>query len=84
MGGELDVLGIVSMSMEFVMSLAYDTGKDVVWGEAKLIVEIEIAFFSESVEMSVRRELGDPPRLMLEDMLTPGEWDAYWSAFAAA
>lgn len=84
MGGELDVLGIVSMSMEFVMSLAYDTGKDVVWGEAKLIVEIEIAFFSESVEMSVRRELGDPPRVLLEDMLTPGEWDAYWSAFVAA
>ena len=84
MGGELDVLGIVSMSLEFTMTLAYDTGKDVVWGEAKLVVEIEIAFFSESVEMSVRRELGDPPRLMLEDMVAPAEWNAYWSAFAAA
>lgn len=84
MGGELDVLGLVSLSLEFIMSLAYDTGKDVVWGEATLVVEIEIAFFSESVEMSVRRELGDPPRILLEDMYTPDDWKAYWGAFAAA
>jgi hypothetical protein len=84
MGGELDVLGLVSLSLEFIMSLAYDTAKDVVWGEATLVVEIEVAFFSESVEMSVRRELGDPPRILLEDMYTTDDWKAYWGAFAAA
>jgi hypothetical protein len=84
MGGELDVLGIVSMSLEFVMSLAYDSGPNIVWGEATLTVEIEVAFFSESVEMSVRRELGDPDRPLIEDMFTADEWSAYWGAFAKA
>jgi hypothetical protein len=83
MGGELDVLGLVSMSLEFIMSLAHDSSTNIVWGEAKLIVEIEVAFFSDSVEMSVRRELGDPPRVMFEQMLEPGDWNTYWSAFAA-
>lgn len=84
MGGELDVLGIVSMSLEFVMSLAYDSGPNIVWGEATLTVEIEVAFFSESVEMSVRRELGDPDRPLIEDMFTADDWSAYWGAFAKA
>jgi hypothetical protein len=84
MGGELDVLGIVSLSLEFVMSLAYDSGPNIVWGEATLTVEIEVAFFSESVEMSVRRELGDPDRPLIDDMFTADDWSAYWGAFAKA
>jgi hypothetical protein len=85
MGGELDVLGIVSMSLEFVMSLAYDSGPpSIVWGEAKLTVEIDVLCFSDSVTMSVRRELGDPDRPLIEDMFTADDWSAYWGAFAKA
>jgi hypothetical protein len=84
MGGELDILGLVSLSLEFIMSLAHDSKNNVVWGEATLIVEVEVAFFSDSVEVSVRRELGDPDRIFVEDMLTEADWEAYWGAFAAA
>jgi len=86
MGGELDVLGLVSLSLEFMMSLAYESkgsGDGVVWGEATLIAEIEVVCFSDSVEISVRRELGDPERPLLEDMFTHDDWAAYWGAFEA-
>jgi hypothetical protein len=87
MGGELDVLGLVSLSLEFIMSLAYESapnGNGVVWGEATLIAEIEVVCFSDSVEISVRREFGDPERPLLEDMFTEEEWAEYWGAFEAA
>ena len=84
MGGELDVLGIVSLSLEFIMKLAYETDSGKVWGEATLIVEIEVAFFSDSVEVSVRREFGDPDRLLFDELITSGDWAEYWGAFAEA
>ena len=87
MGGELDVLGLVSLSLEFIMSLAYESagnGNGVVWGEATLIAEVEVVCFSDSVEISVRREFGDPERPLLEDMFTQDDWNAYWGAFEAA
>ena len=85
MGGELDVLGLVSLSLEFIMSLAYESagnGNGVVWGEATLIAEVEVVCFSDSVEISVRREFGDPASARtcsLQD-----DWAAYWGAFEAA
>jgi hypothetical protein len=84
MGGEFDVLGLVSLSLEFVMSLAYASGNGSngeVWGEATLVVEVSVACFSDSVEMSVRREFGDPERPLFSKMVTETEWNDYWSSF---
>ena len=82
MGGELDVLGLVSLSLEFLMSLAYDSGNGDVWGEATLVAEISVVCFSKSIEMSVRREFGDPDRPLFGKMVTEEEWSDYWSSFA--
>jgi hypothetical protein len=84
MGGELDVLGLVSLSLEFLMSLAYESGNDggKVWGEATLVAEVSVACFSDSVEMSVRREFGDPARPLASKMISQQEWSDYWSSFA--
>ena len=52
------------------------------WGQATLTVKIEILFFSMSVGVSMEREFaGSDPKF--REMLTPGDWGEYASAFAA-
>lgn len=63
-GGGLEVLGLICISVEFYLGLSYDTQRKKVWGEATVTVEIEIAFFSKSVDLTVERSFsgsnGDP------------------------
>ena len=62
--GEVDVLGLISASITLELSLTYhfETGKLI--GRASLVVEVEVLFFSASVEITVERKLagskGDP------------------------
>lgn len=55
--GELSVLGIVTLSLEFYMSLTYAPNPDRLIGEASVTVSIDVAFFNESVTLHVRREI---------------------------
>jgi hypothetical protein len=82
MGGSLSILAIITLSLEFYMGLTYETAGNKVWGEARLTIEIEILFFSTSVELSVRREFADPEIPKFADMMTAGEWQQYCEAFA--
>jgi hypothetical protein len=70
MGGEVDVLGLVSASIELCMALAYEASKAV--GRASITVEIEIVFFSTSVSISCERKFagstGDPS---FDDVMGP-------------
>lgn len=57
--GELDILEIVSMSVEFYLGFTYDFAKKEVWGEASVTVEIEVLIFSGSVTLGpVRKRFG--------------------------
>ncbi len=62
--GEVDVLGLITASITLELSLTYEfeTGKMV--GRASVTVEVEVLFFSTSVEISCERRLagsnGDP------------------------
>jgi hypothetical protein len=87
--GEVDVLGLISASITLELSLTYhfETGKLV--GRASLVVEVEVLFFSASVEISVERRLagskGDPT--MFQVMPPDGDgmnadWAEYCGAFA--
>lgn len=58
-GGELNVLGIIHISVEFYLSLNYQSAGNRVWGQASLTVEIEILFFSFSVTLTVEREFSN-------------------------
>ena len=88
--GEVDVLGLISASITLELSLTYhfETGKLI--GRASLVVEIEILFFSASVEISVERKLagskGDPTmyQVMPPDPVTGmnADWVEYCGAFA--
>ena len=91
MGGSLSVLGIISISVTFKMSLNYEATaglpskgqKEVVWGEATLKVKVEVLFFSKTVSMTAKRELksteADP---LFTDLIDEPAWQEYATAFA--
>ena len=57
-GGELRVLSIITVSVTFYMGLTYDDATRTFTGRASLTIEIDIAFFSVSVELSIERKFG--------------------------
>ncbi|WP_020108242.1 LysM peptidoglycan-binding domain-containing protein [Nocardia sp. 348MFTsu5.1] len=86
--GEVDVLGLASASLTLELSLTYDTFTGKLVGRASLVLEVEVLFFSASVEVTVERRLagsrGDPS---LRDIMPPERggnnmWDNYFDAFA--
>jgi hypothetical protein len=88
MGGSLRILGIITVSVEFYMELTYLTKghpdgsstNALLRGRATLTVEIEILFFSISVELSVEREfsVGDPT---FTQQVKKNHWLEYCEAF---
>ena len=89
--GEVDVLGIISASIELYLELTYifDTGK--LHGLARLTIEIDVFIFSGSVTIECERTFagskGDPTFAQLMAVAPDGSsepWSEYCSAFAAA
>ena len=84
MGGELSVLGLISVSLEFNLSFTYEFEKNAASGRATLTVKVEVLFFSTSVEITVEKRFGgsggDPK--FGEVFETPKVWGAYANAFA--
>jgi hypothetical protein len=55
-GGELTVLGLVSISVDFYLALGYRAGPpDDLYGIASLTVEVSVAFISKSVTLTMER-----------------------------
>jgi len=86
MGGEIQVLGIISVSILMHLSLGYYKVGTVseVRGQATLVVEVELLFFSASVNLTVERRFGgaeaDPT---FHDLIpAPALWQSYADAFA--
>jgi hypothetical protein len=83
MGGLLQVLGLVKVSVEFNLTFTYDSGRDKAYGRATLTVHVEVLFFSASVELTVERAFGgsgDPH--FIDFFPTPHSWQEYALAFA--
>lgn len=55
--GHLSVLGIISITITFELSMTYISDGNRLYGTATVTVEIEILFFSVSVSMTVERQL---------------------------
>jgi hypothetical protein len=83
-GGSLDVLGLISASVEFYLGFTYYFGPPCkIAGEATVTIEVHVLFFSASVHASLRREFGDP-RISFQDVIdSPAVWTEYCEAFAA-
>jgi len=85
-GGYLEVLGIISISIEFYLGFTFRSkggGGGEVWGQASVKVAVKIAFFSVSVTLTVERRFagaaGDPT---FEQVVGPDDWNTYCAAFA--
>jgi hypothetical protein len=81
-GGALEVLGLICISCEFYMGMNYQPSPKRLWGEATLTVEVEVAFFSKSVELTVQREFASSPPPTFEDVVPKLlDWTDYCEAF---
>jgi hypothetical protein len=84
MGGELSVLGLISVSLEFYLVFAYEASRNKAYGRATLTVKVEVLFFSTSVDITVEKSFGgskgDPT--FLDGFTTPAVWNEYAGAFA--
>lgn len=94
LGGELDILGIISMSLEFYMAITYEAigDKSKVLGQATLTVEVDVFIFSASVSMTAEKHFGNAPGdPTFKDLMPPSAgdpndspfWDEYCDAFGS-
>jgi hypothetical protein len=50
-GGSVDILGLVSLSVELVVQLSYDSAANELYGSATLVIEIDLTLWSDKVEL---------------------------------
>jgi hypothetical protein len=88
-GGSVEVLGLVSISVELVVGLKYDFTRNELYGRATLVVEIDLTLYSDSVELDSgnwvipggdQLPLGAGPGVDRSGLLA---WRAYREAFAS-
>jgi hypothetical protein len=87
--GEVDVLGLISASIELYLSLTYHTDSGKMVGRAEITIEVDVLCFSGSVKVSTERRLagsnGDPSFRQVLGAETTGTspyWTTYCDAFA--
>lgn len=92
--GRVSVLGLISASLELALEITYEFSSGKCKGRASLIIEVEVLFFSASVEVVCEKKFagsnGDPAfadvMVPYADLLT-GEtvdpWADYCESFAA-
>lgn len=84
--GELDVLGLVNVSVELYLALAYRDGQagPEAYGLAMVTIRVRVMFFSESVTLKLERSFGtgvDPT--FDKTFPTPDPWRQRCAAFAS-
>ena len=95
LGGRLSILGLISVSLTFHLSLAYEAIEDGtkaggspamksrLFGQATLVVEIEILFFSASVKVKVEKTfIGSDADPSFAQLIDETAWSDYCGAFA--
>lgn len=88
--GEVDVLGLISASIELYLELTYEFPSGKAVGRASLTIEVEVLFLSFSVSISVEKKFKgsnqDPTfaQIMGPPVAGVRPWDAYCEAFIPA
>lgn len=83
MGGELSILGIISISCELYLGFTYifpPTDKCI--GRARFFLEIEIFIFSFTIEAEVERRFGGESDPTFAQLMPPPAWTEYCNAYA--
>jgi hypothetical protein len=92
--GRVSVLGLITASLELALELTYEFASGKCIGRASLIIEVEVLFFSASVEVKCEKKFagsnGDPSFLQIMAPYTDPDtgdsvepWQEYCEAFAA-
>jgi hypothetical protein len=91
--GELDVLGVISISVDLNVSMTYDFTTNKMIAEAEIKVDVSILFFSINVSLPFRKEFSacnnDPTlRLVMGNLDAAGNPDGtpahYWADYCNA
>ena len=79
--GNLEVLGIISISIVFYLGFTYmDPGK--CYGTATVTVTVKVLFFSASVDLTVTKTFGGDGDPTFAEAISQANWDTYCAAFA--
>ena len=71
-----------SASIEFYLGFTYYFAPTCrIAGEASVVIEVHVLFFSTSVTATMRREFADP-KISVADLIGPADWASYCEAFA--
>jgi hypothetical protein len=79
--GNLSVLGIITLSMEFYLGLTYQNPGQA-YGEASVTVSISVLFFSTSVTATYQKTIGGGSDPDFAQAISKADWDVYCEAFA--
>jgi hypothetical protein len=82
--GRVSVLGIITVTLTLKLALTYLRSQDKAIGKATMIVEVEVLFFSGSVEVTVERRFGGSSDPTFGEVLDANAWAAHCGAFAPA
>jgi len=88
LGGALDILGLITISVELFLGLNYESNRNVLIGTARMTICIDTMFFSAPVTLEVQRCFKATSSAVCsilpvsEDDLAAVDWPAYWAAFA--
>jgi hypothetical protein len=82
--GNLSVLGIITLSMEFYLGLTYQNqaGVPSAYGEASVTVSISVLFFSASVTATYQKTIAGGSDPDFAQAISQADWDVYCEAFA--
>jgi hypothetical protein len=95
-GGYLEVLQLVSVSIEFYIGLTRQPEDNSLYGTAVLTIGVKVLFHSFSVTQEVQKRIASlgaglslspestvaPPPPAFEDVVNPNQWQQYCRAFA--
>jgi len=84
--GCLEVLRIVSVSVDVQLTLLYDFNTECATARGQVVVQVRVLAFSESVSLTVERSFSTkkvpPHQRRFLDTLSDAQWDMYCLAFA--
>jgi hypothetical protein len=80
--GNLEVLGIISMSIVFYLGFTYQSSTGDAYGTASVSVTVSVLCFSASVTLTVTKQIaGHDPPIHFTDAITAADWQTYCGAF---
>jgi len=89
-GGSVDILGLVSVSIELMISLAYQSARNALVGRATLVITIDLTLWSDTMEIdsgewvlagdNAHHQLADAAQSSFDGL---AHWQSYRQAFFA-